>query len=40
MKFTEYEDIVEKINIEAYRNIQKALKAKKEKSSTKNKLFL
>ena len=40
MTFTEYEDIVEGIDIKAYRNAQKALKAKKEKSSTKNKLLL
>lgn len=39
MTFTEYEDIVEGIDIEAYRNAQKALEAKKEKSSTKNKLI-
>ena len=39
MTFTEYEDIVEGIDIKAYRNVQKALEAKKEKSSTKNKLI-
>lgn len=39
MTFTEYEDIVEGIDIKAYRNAQKALEAKKEKSSTKNKLI-